>query len=434
MRGRNQRGAGDRERRARGERGTRRRSPDTSRRDGLDFSDAYDELDDPYEDEIDDGSPRGEDPRYGDEFEDDEPEYDEPSDLDRGHDDPYEDEIDDEPAPRRRRQRGGRERRPPGRSSGERTGRRERPAPGLGLDDDPDIYDPRAPAEFDDEAPARPARPTRGKPRRARRRRARLADLCTPVFGYAALLPRGDVVEAEPSYASFREEVLTALKRIEDDAPKHGIELEDAREACYALCAFIDEQVARSSWEGRGTWAQEPLSSQKFDDVHAGDNFFEHLERLGSRQKDVKAVYLTCLAFGFVGRYAELPPDQQATQLSEIRQRILRSIHPKSMEQLEDLFPWAYREARPIEEPGQPIPPWWYAVAGVSVVVLLGVWLLLFWWAGRAPASAETVVEELLDQERPRVQQIDPPPLLPSPGATLGEAVLPETGDGEDAR
>src|SRR5262245_48439046 len=59
--------------------------------------------------------------------------------------------------------------------------------------------------------------------RKPRRRQQTLMELCTPVFAYAAVLPR-DAGGMHPSYGQFRNEVLTALQRIESEAQEAGID------------------------------------------------------------------------------------------------------------------------------------------------------------------------------------------------------------------
>ena len=166
-------------------------------------------------------------------------------------------------------------------------------------------------------------------------------DLCTPVFGYVAILRSDEALGLD--YGQFRQRVLETLSQIEDDAERNRIESEDAREAVYALSLLIDEQVAESEWIGREQWAAEPLNVVKINDPAGGVNFFEHLLELGERQKEVKKIFLICLAMGFHGKYAELDEVQQASQLAELRRKVVRSINRTSLEKREYL-PWVFNE------------------------------------------------------------------------------------------
>jgi type VI secretion system protein ImpK len=288
-----------------------------------------------------------------------------------------------------------------GRRSGGRAGRRRGGIDFSALDDDEERFDAE---EYDDEeswddderAPRR--RPKRR--RRPERKRLSLMDLCTPVFGYAGLLPR-EGQDPQPAYRQFRDEVLAALKRIETEAAEHGIEAADARQACYALSFFMDTQVASSAWNAASEWATEPLGIVLQQDPEGGVNFFRRLEGFGDREREVKEVFLVCLALGFRGKFAELEPAEQAARIGEIRQRLVREIRPEPLDKLPELFPEAYREAETIEDEVPPPPRWWlFASMGIVAAVLL-IWIGLYVWAGRTSRPAMEQVDEVLaDREQ----------------------------------
>jgi len=264
-------------------------------------------------------------------------------------------------------------------------------------------------ARFDDdsygeEAPRRSRRSSRKAPSR---KRSTLMDLCTPVFGYVALLPQ-DATAPHPGYPQFRQEVLASIQRIENEAPEHGIELEDARQAAYALCFFLDGQVAGSEWNAKDQCATEPLGIVLQQDAEGGINFFKRLDELGDRHRAVKEVFLVCLALGFRGKYAELEPAQQAAQIGEIRQKLVRSIHPTPMEKLPELFPEGYTPADSIEDEVPPPPRWWLYASLGTVVVAVVVYVVLFLNAGKIADSKRRAVRELLDERAAagRIEQI----------------------------
>lgn len=301
------------------------------------------------------------------------------------------------------------------------------------VEDDEAVYDdeePYSPPSYDDEEPEdtreshgetrrRPQRRSR-RPREEERRKLTLMDLCMPVYGFAATLPR-DPAETQPDYDTFRKEILAALQRIEEEArEQRGIEAEDAREASYALSLFLDEQVGDSGWQGRERWATEPLHIVLHRDAEGGENFFRRLEEMGNRQRAVKEIFLVCLSLGYRGKYAALDPAQQAARIGEIRQKVLRSIHPVPLEKQPVLFPKAYRAAAPVADTLPPCPRWWVMASGGTLVAVLLLWFILFWVAGWLPRGA---IEDL------RRIQIRPPRAaagVPAGPGTTPAGDLPE--------
>ena len=237
----------------------------------------------------------------------------------------------------------------------------------------------------------RPAAGTRKPPRQER---LGLTDLCTPVFGYAGLLP-DEAGGTQPGYEQFRREVVASLKRIESEASNHGIEAEDAHLASYGLSLFLDEQIARSAWAHKDQWAMEPLGILLHQDAEGGVNFYKRLEGLGERQKAVKEVFLVCLSLGFRGKYAELEATEQAAQVGEFRRKLVRSIRPKPLAQQSELFPEAYQAASALEDEVPPPPRWWLLASMGAVGVALLMYVLLFWLAGRSPRIAEPQIRAI---------------------------------------
>lgn len=260
-------------------------------------------------------------------------------------------------------------------------------------DDAPERFDDESRWQHDDHRRDAP-----GTRRGSRRRGARssLMDLATPIFAYASLLPR-DAGGLHPPYAQFRNEVLSALGNVKSEAASTGIEQEDAAAAFYALAAFIDSRVADSEWSGKPQWAGEPLSRILLQDPEAGVNFFQRMDALTNRQREVKEVYFVCLALGYRGMYADLDPNQQAERLGEIKRSILRDLHPVPIEEQELLFPEGYEPAEPIDDDIPPPPRWWIAASVATVVVAAVIWILLVWRAGYLSDEAIQVLKDSRD-------------------------------------
>jgi len=227
------------------------------------------------------------------------------------------------------------------------------------------------------------------------RRRLALMDFCTPIFGFASVLPRDGIGGAQPNYQQFRQQVLSELQRLLSEGPEHGIEPEDCREAHYALALFMDDQVAGSDWTHREQWAREPLNIELLGDMEGGVNFYKHLDSLANRQRAVRAVYLVCLSLGFKGEFAGLEPAQQMAKLGEIKQQQLRAIVKTPFDQLEVLFPDAYDEAAPLEDAVPPPPRWWTWVSLSIVAAALLIYALLWWLAGSMSGDAARRLKEI---------------------------------------
>jgi len=302
-----------------------------------------------------------------------------------------------------------------------RSSRRER-------DDDArfdwDAADEEEPYEEEEEDYEEPRRRRGRPPRRAERKkpepaRLSLMELCTPVFGYAAVLPQEPDGE-HPSYEQFRQQVVAALHRIENDAPSCGIEAEDARQACYALSLFMDTYVANSAWNAKADWAGEPLGIMLQQDPEGGVNFFRRLEAFRDDQKDVREVFLVCLALGFRGKYAEMELNQQATQIAEEKLRLLRQTHPVPLEKQAKLFPPAYRPAQSIADEIPPPPRWWLITSASVVAVCVLFWVLFFWIAGRTSAEPTRLLEQNTPEwsaPAPAPAFTEPAPAAPATGA-----------------
>jgi type VI secretion system protein ImpK len=97
-----------------------------------------------------------------------------------------------------------------------------------------------------------------------------------------------------------------------------GVPEEDAREARYAICALLDEQILGSQWPGRNYWVSRPLQLAFFNENTAGEGFFTRLDtfRRNDQRANVTAIYYVCLQLGFQGKYA-IARGEGLSQLSE---------------------------------------------------------------------------------------------------------------------
>lgn len=118
-----------------------------------------------------------------------------------------------------------------------------------------------------------------------------------------ALAFPGGIPAAQP--LEVRAWFAAQLDRMEAEGQALGLEDADLQEASYALVAFIDERVLRSSWPGREEWMKQPLQLLRYRENVAGENFFRRLRALLQAPRRLPAIqaYALCLALGFRGVY-----------------------------------------------------------------------------------------------------------------------------------
>ena len=83
--------------------------------------------------------------------------------------------------------------------------------------------------------------------------------------------PQFDVVRAKV------EELLNASGRMAKTLGVAASEFQDAR---FAVCAWMDEMILGSQWEGKASWLHQPLQRTVYNTVNAGDEYFERLDAL----------------------------------------------------------------------------------------------------------------------------------------------------------
>lgn len=146
--------------------------------------------------------------------------------------------------------------------------------------------------------------------------------LCAKPLLCALAFPEG-IPAAQP--LEVRDWFGAQLDRLLAEGQALGLEQADLQEACYALVAFIDERVLRSSWPGREEWMKQPLQLLRYRENVAGENFFRRLRALLQAPRRLPAiqVYALCLALGFRGVYQR---GADAATLSKFQRAALRRL------------------------------------------------------------------------------------------------------------
>lgn len=209
------------------------------------------------------------------------------------------------------------------------------------------------------------------------------ADAISTVLAYVDAINNG----VGPDYDDVRLGVESVLSANANYAAG-GFTREQYDTAKFAVVAFIDETILLSDWEHRHKWAHELLQKSHFSTSNAGEEFFDRLDGLSSfdpGERDVREVYVYCLALGFVGKFYR-PGDR--ARLEEIRNsnlKVLRDSDDVAAVQGErDLFPGARAAGTTGDmRPPQPRRPVLYY--GVPALVLLIVFVYFrvdLLWAG----------------------------------------------------
>jgi len=132
-----------------------------------------------------------------------------------------------------------------------------------------------------------------------------------------------------PAPAELRQRIVDVLDRMVGGARAARVPEAEIAEARYALVAFIDEQILKSSWPGRVEWMNQPLQLVLYREFTAGENFFARLRALlnhGGHESALQIYYL-CLALGFRGAYGVSGnPGALASFTDAARERVAKGL------------------------------------------------------------------------------------------------------------
>lgn len=146
----------------------------------------------------------------------------------------------------------------------------------------------------------------------------RIYEVTRVCFDHALLLQQPEGVT---DVAALHRSAVDQVEAMEAAARKAGFSGENARLIKYALVAFIDEVAQATPGLVADFWVDHLLQRDYFNEVRAGENFFNHLERLLAARRDdedaldVLQVYATCLFLGFRGKYVARSNERGFDQL-----------------------------------------------------------------------------------------------------------------------
>jgi type VI secretion system protein ImpK len=170
----------------------------------------------------------------------------------------------------------------------------------------------------------------------------RLTDCFSELVAYVTYFLKS-VDRKQPPYEQIKADIHRLLSESEGCVKRELVSHENYDQARFAVCAWVDEVILDSSWEGRHLWQKERLQRLYYDTTDAGEAFYERLNALGLHQRDVREVYYLCLAMGFTGQYCQAGDEYLLGQLKTSNLKLLTgsSVGLPSLERME-LFPEAY--------------------------------------------------------------------------------------------
>ncbi|MDR3669948.1 MAG: DotU family type IV/VI secretion system protein [Holophaga sp.] len=173
----------------------------------------------------------------------------------------------------------------------------------------------------------------------------RLIDAWLEIMVYTRSLLDPETGADPPAFEQVLAHYDLLLERAEAFKARHGFPDWDWQEALFAVCAWVDERILCSRWEGRHLWVQCQLQRRRFGTALAGEQFYQRLEALPDWADQVLEVYDYCLSLGFQGELFG-PDDHQARR--DLRAGILARLPAAfSAPPGEDLFPGACRSRPP---------------------------------------------------------------------------------------
>lgn len=172
----------------------------------------------------------------------------------------------------------------------------------------------------------------------------RLLDCFIEIIAYTSDFIQ-TAAEKQPPFEQVKNAYTVLFRRSENLMNKGQYPPEDRDSARFAVCAWVDESIICSSWEGKSLWLHEQLQRVFYKSTNAGEAFFDRLRELDPDAREVREVFACCLALGFKGRYFRW---EDELQLENIRSANMQYVlNERLLEQSKkdntNLFPGAYK-------------------------------------------------------------------------------------------
>lgn len=150
-----------------------------------------------------------------------------------------------------------------------------------------------------------------------------------------------------PPIARRLTEILNRLQF--ESGQRHGfLDASEFDECRYAMVALADDRLLSTEWPGRQAWLREPLELRLFGTQKAGQEIFDRIEKLLSKDlgdgRELAVVYLLTLSMGFRGCLRDAPG---AARIGRMKQQLFNAFFHRSPDlehlQRRKLTPNAYR-------------------------------------------------------------------------------------------
>mgnify|MGYP001024819290 CR=1 FL=1 len=184
-----------------------------------------------------------------------------------------------------------------------------------------------------------------------------LIDEFLPALAFAAMLASEENL-ADTPYATGRADMDRLLDHAAEKSRRNNPY--HAESALFAACAFADEAVLGSSWQGREEWLRDKLQQKRFNTANAGQEFYERMAGLSEaahgfpseeggagfqdditdrHRREALEVYMACLSLGFRGKFYD---EQGKNQIDRLTEANLERLHLERFLPEGRVFPETY--------------------------------------------------------------------------------------------
>ena len=234
----------------------------------------------------------------------------------------------------------------------------------------------------------------------------------------------------------LRQQIARALAKFQDDAFREGGDRDAVKIGAWAMAALIDDIVLNTPWGAQSTWSTRSLVGTEFQQVNAGEQFFERLaefQRDAGHWSHLLELMYYCLALGFEGRYRLQV--RQPISLQDVKDQLYGIISRSQGQTETEISPhWRGVESEH-RALGRRIPIWVIGAATLGILALMftgfsyrlaGYADRLGTWLAALPPQTMPVIERANAQPSivPAARELAP--LLPR----INEFLKPEIDEG----